>query len=171
MRRGISRTFNNLSQKAGQSTNEKAPFARSSTFKCNNNHTLTWKSFLLLPTSLLLTVVAMKKAAVGGGPNHPRRKTVLAVAGGQREAGCSSDVCYHPVSSTRLHTSTGEPVPLPLLFPSALLESAQEHPKAAPDFYRTKTVTAPRHYKTGVHLDGHVHGVHVQLFSSVWLVD
>ncbi|KAM0729185.1 hypothetical protein ACS0PU_004539 [Formica fusca] len=35
-------------------------------------------------------------------------------------------------------------------FFSALLEPAQEHPKAALDFYRTKTVTAPRHYKTGV---------------------
>jgi len=72
---------------------------------------------------------------------------------GQREAGYSSDVRYHPVSSTRLHTGTREPVPLPLLFPSALFEPAQEHPKAALDFYRTKTVTAaPRHYKTGVHL-------------------
>jgi len=33
---------------------------------------------------------------------------------------------------------------------SALLEPAQEHPKAALDFYRTKMVTASRHYKTGV---------------------
>lgn len=62
------------------------------------------------------------------------------------------------MSWTRLHTGTGEPVPLPLLFSSALLEPAQEHPKVALNFYRTKTVTAPRHYKTGVH-----HGVHVRI--------
>ncbi|EZA54468.1 hypothetical protein X777_05734 [Ooceraea biroi] len=102
----------------------------------------------------------VEKNGGGGGSINPRR-TILSfpvflfffsLAGGQREAGYSSDVRYHPVSSTRLHTGTREPVPLSLLFPSALLEPAQEHPKAALDFYRTKTVTAaPRHYKTGVH--------------------
>lgn len=73
------------------------------------------------------------------------------LVGGQREAGCSSDVCYHPVSWTRLHTGTREPVPLPLLFSSALLEPAQEHPKVVLNFYRTKTVTSARHCKTGAH--------------------
>lgn len=87
----------------------------------------------------------------------------LALIGGQREAGCSSDVCYHPVSWTRLHTGTGEPVPLPLLFSSALLEPAQEHPKVALNFYRTKTVTAPRHYKTGVHHRCARYGVQVRI--------
>lgn len=89
----------------------------------------------------------------------------FALVGGQREAGCSSDVRYHPVSWTRLHTGTGEPVPLPLLFSSALLEPAQEHPKVALNFYRTKTVIALCHYKTGVHHGMHVAHVRIVFFE------
>lgn len=93
-------------------------------------------------------------------------------AGGQREAGCSSDVCYHPVSWTRLHTGTGEPVPLPLLFSSALFEPAQEHPKVVLKFYQAKTVTSARHCKTGAHVRMHVRIVFYELASwqAGWLI-